>query len=127
MAEQLTKVKRNLRGDQPANRRNAAKQKKGKNKKKGRKKALPPIRRGEPAYLYVCECHDERATKTPCERKPEDRAEGKFSESALGKWICSVTKKRCKVQRRKNKQETLPVIEIKDCGVTVTGEVTVQL
>lgn len=72
-------------------------------KKKGKKKALPPIKRGAPVFEYLCECHDQRATKEPCERRREDRAEGKFSESPLGKWHCSVTKRKCKVRRHKVK------------------------
>jgi hypothetical protein len=58
------------------------------------------VKRGNPIFLYLCKCHGERATKTPCERSNEDRSEGKSSMSPLGTWRCSVTHQKCKVDRR---------------------------
>lgn len=73
-------------------------------KNKGRKKPAPtPLKRGEPVNTYLCLCHDQQATKPPCERKAEDRAERKYSESPLGTWKCSVNGRKCKVRVTKNK------------------------
>ena len=55
---------------------------------------------GPPKFLYLCKCHGERATKSPCERSGDDRQEGKFSQSPLGTWRCPVTHRKCKVERR---------------------------
>lgn len=74
-------------------------------KRFGGKPSLPPAKRGEPVYQYISECHDAPSSKAPCERKPDDRAEKKFSEASLGSWRCSVCKHPCKVRRRKNKPE----------------------
>jgi hypothetical protein len=75
-------------------------------KQKGKAKPAPAsVKRGEPVYNYLCICHGQQATKPPCERKSEDREERKYSESPLGTWRCSVTKRKCKVTRHKNKVE----------------------
>jgi len=105
MAELVTKQKRKF-----DNRNNKANPKGNKpfKKKKGKKKALPRRKRGEPAFLYYCTCHeDTRAVKLPCERKPEDMAD-KFSESTLGTWRCAITNRKCKVRRVKNVIEQAP-------------------
>ena len=81
-------------------------------KKKAKKKALPRRKRGEPAFLYYCTCHEDmRATKVPCERRMEDLAEKKFSESPLGTWRCAITNRKCKVRRVKNVSEQVPAVE----------------
>lgn len=80
--------------------------------KKGGKKLLPKVKRGDPVFAYTSVCCGVRADKSPCERKPEDRAEGKFSDSPLGTWKCPACHKKCKVTRGKNKvEEVAPVKE----------------
>lgn len=73
--------------------------------KKGQKPAPAPVKRDEPVNDYLCLCHDVKATKTPCERKDEDRRERKYSESPLGTWRCSVTNRKAKVRVKKHKAE----------------------
>lgn len=82
--------------------------------KKGRpaKKAVKPLERDTPVYQYLCQCHDLEAVKKPCEHTAEDRQDKKFSQSTLGTWTCSVSKKKTKVRRVKNK----PVEETPDEG-----------
>lgn len=110
MAEMLTKQNRKLEGAKQAQkfRKNA------RNKKKGKKgDPIAKVKRGEPIFLYLCECHNERAKKTPCERKAADRADRKFSESTLGTWRCSITGHKTKVKRVRNikTQETKEISE----------------
>lgn len=71
--------------------------------KKGGKKPVLKIKRGEPGFIYTSVCCGTRSEKSPCERKPEDRAEGTFSDSPLGTWRCPTCRKKCKVTRSKNK------------------------
>lgn len=99
----LTNQKRKLESltDGQRNRKQA------RNRKKGKKAApVARVKRGEPVYLYLCDCHNERAKKNPCERSAADRAERKYSESTLGKWHCSVTGRKTKVKRVRNVKET---------------------
>jgi hypothetical protein len=70
---------------------------------KRNKKKPVQLKRGEPTFLYLCDCHNERAGKTPCERSADDRQNGKHSESPLGTWQCQVSNSKCKVRRVKNK------------------------
>ena len=59
------------------------------------------VKRGEVKFLYLCKCHGQGATKVPCEKRADDVRENKFSECSLGTWRCSITMKKCKVDRRK--------------------------
>jgi hypothetical protein len=93
-AELELKGKRPNRGAQRRNRG----QKPPKYGNKPRQQAA--ARKSAPKFLYLCKCHGERATKSPCERSTEDRYENKFSQSPLGTWRCAVTRKKCKVERR---------------------------
>ncbi len=88
------KNKRPNRGQQGRNRQRGSKGKGSKQQPRF------TARRSAPKFLYHCKFHGEKATKTPCERGHEDRKEAKFSESPLGTWRCSVTRKKCKVERR---------------------------
>lgn len=89
------------RAEQHKRTKGATQRKKGKGKPKGK-----PVPKGPssivPVSLYFCECHDEQASKAPCSHTEKDKAENKKSASPLGTWRCSVTKKKCKVRRRKN-------------------------
>ena len=87
------KGKRPNRGAQTRNQRRPS-------KNGSRQRLKVPTKRRAPKFLYLCKCHGEKATKTPCERNGDDRKEGKFSESPLGTWRCPVTRKKCKVDRR---------------------------
>jgi len=68
------------------------------------KKAKTPravVKKDIVKFLYLCKCHGQRATKVPCEKRADDARENKFSECSLGTWRCSITMKKCKVDRRK--------------------------
>lgn len=98
-------TKKAYRGPRP---NTGPRQSKGSNyakKHKGQRKPVVQNKRGEPVFLYYVEGTNIRATKTPCERTAEDRAEKKFSESHLGTWRNPVTGKKCKVVRVRNKPE----------------------
>lgn len=53
---------------------------------------------------YISSCCGSPAKKPPCERTKDDRKEGKFSQTGLGKWHCIKCRKKCivKVMREKN-------------------------
>ena len=74
------------------------------NKKKGVKSA--PRKLDAPVFNYNCHCHDLKASKKPCvidhDTPFSDRNK---SEHSLGTWTCAITRKKCKVNRTRNKQE----------------------
>jgi hypothetical protein len=80
--------------------------KKGKN----RKRPVPQLKRGEPVFTYFVAGTDIKATKVPCERTAEDRAERRWSQSTLGTWRDPRNNRKCKVERVRNK----PVLEVAD-------------
>lgn len=55
-----------------------------------------------PTFTYTSRCCEAATKKDTCERSVEDRREGKFSESGLGKWRCMACKHKCIVRRSKN-------------------------
>lgn len=73
---------------------------------KNRKKKVVPVAviKAGPVFNYTSECCGVRAKKPPVERSAADKAEGKFSECALGSWRCSQCTKPCKVKRSKVKE-----------------------
>ena len=105
MTETIKKTfEKNKRNKGPQTQKPGGKPKGKKPFNKGKKKPVQ-LKRDEPVFLYLCACHGEKAVKIPCERTAEDRAEGKKSESPLGTWRCSISKKKTKVSRKKNKPE----------------------
>jgi hypothetical protein len=65
--------------------------------KKPFKKVVPTLK-GEPVFLYVSKCCNERATKTPCVK-----VDAKSSETqGLGTFRCGKCRKVCKINRSKN-------------------------
>lgn len=82
-----------------------------KNKGKKFRKPVPKLKRGEPVFSYYVEGTDVKATKVPCERTAEDRAERKFSQSTLGTWRDPRNGKKCKVTRVRNKPEVANELE----------------
>ena len=75
-------------------------------KPKGKhKKHVPATKPQDPVFLYTSVCCKVQAKKPACKRKPEDKAENKFSESPLGSWRCSQCEQPCKVTRSKFKRE----------------------
>jgi hypothetical protein len=76
-----------------------------KNNGKKFKKPVPKLKRGAPVFLYFVQGTDIQATKVPCERTAEDRAERKFSQSTLGTWRDPRNNRKCKVDRVRNKPE----------------------
>lgn len=103
MAELATKQKRVLAGKSAAV-GNKTKGSKYNKKRKGRKPAAKPVRRGEPVFLYYVQGTDVLATKVPCEKNPEATA-AKPSQSPLGTWRDPRTGRKCKVTRVRNKPE----------------------
>lgn len=75
---------------------------------KGRRKPAPQLQRGAPVFVYLVAGTDVRATKVPCERTAEDRAERRYSQSTLGTWRDPRTNRKCKVVRLRNK----PTLEV---------------
>jgi hypothetical protein len=98
-AERVDQTHAELKGKRP--RRGEQRRNRGqKPPKYGNKPRPQAAKKSAPKFLYLCKCHGERATKSPCERSGDDRQEGKFSQSPLGTWRCSVTRRKCKVERR---------------------------
>lgn len=71
------------------------------------RKTVPKLKRGEPVFTYYVQGTDVQATKVPCERTAEDRAERRWSKSPLGTWRDSRNGKKCKVDRVRNKPEVV--------------------
>lgn len=91
----------------PGGMKNAQQDRKKLRNKKGKKHGQRnfPVAKAkrDPVFIYLCDCHGEQAKKTPCERRIDDKHAGKYSETSLGTWRCSVTKRKCKVKRHRNK------------------------
>lgn len=74
------------------------------NKKKGVKVA--PRKLGAPVFNYNCQCHDVKASKKPCIADVATQFSDRNKlEHSLGTWTCSITRKKCKVNRTKNRPE----------------------
>ena len=80
------------------------------NKKKGGKPA--PMKLDAPVFNYNCQCHDLRASKKPCviDYATQFSDRNKL-EHSLGTWTCAVTRKKCAVNRTRNKVEELTTQE----------------
>lgn len=80
------------------------------NKKKGVKVA--PRKLGAPVFNYNCQCHDVKASKKPCIADVATQFSDRNKlEHSLGTWACGITRKKCKVNRTRNKQEDVPLQE----------------
>ena len=63
-----------------------------------RKQQKPRRLAGEPVFMYVSACCQERAVKPPCVKvAPKDR-----ETNSLGSWRCGKCNKPCKVARHQN-------------------------
>ncbi len=85
--------------------RDPSKVKQHKNKGGFKKPAPAAQKKIVPVNLYVTECCGVLATKEPCARKEEDKAENKLSQVSLGSFRCSKCGKPAKVSRKRNTDE----------------------
>jgi hypothetical protein len=73
-------------------------------KKKGVRVASKRL--GDPVFQYNCHCHDVKASKKPCIVDSDTQFSDRNKlEHSLGTWTCAITRKSCKVNRTRNKQE----------------------
>lgn len=73
-------------------------------KKKGVKVA--PRKLDAPVFNYNCQCHDITASKRPCVVDVGTQFSDRNKlEHSLGSWTCAITRKKCKVNRTRNKAE----------------------
>ena len=73
-------------------------------KKKGSNPA--PKKLDAPVFLYNCQCHDTKASKKPCVIDDATQLSDRNKlEHSLGTWTCAITRKACKVNRTRNKEE----------------------
>jgi hypothetical protein len=73
------------------------------NKKKGAR--IAPRKLDAPVFLYNCQCHDTKASKKPCVIAAVRFPDRNKLENSLGTWTCAISRKACKVNRTRNKQE----------------------
>jgi hypothetical protein len=82
----------------------AAEAKRAQKFKRPKPKPAKPVQRDAPMFLYTSMCCGRLATKTPCVKVDKKEAE----QQGMGGWRCPTCGKPCKVQRTRNKQETVP-------------------